>query len=563
VSESKLADGRIALTIRIGVTGHRDLDDVAVLRSEVTTAFGKVIRTLPKETKHTRYRFVVVSALAGGADQLIADAILEYRDDPPQQPESPLIGPPDVSLEAVIPLEHEAYRRRFETEESINGWVRLSRRATRTTVIPPTASSTDLPDTERYRQCGRYIVRHSDVVFAIWNGEKPELPGGTADIVDFARRQTVPLVWIGTDGQHRVTQEIGGTPIEWSAMNLVDENTLQHLDGYNHPRLSATKRSREIDSFATAVEAAAKEVKDLEVPDVRQWLGPYVARAEILAKRFHRQYNLLGVTRVLLALFAVVVIARQELFRPGDYRSSWPEPVALALALVAFTYGRMFHPRDRWITARYLAESMRSAAFLVIAGFDDEPRLKRQTSDVDPPDAWIARAYSTVWAARPQQRTRLTSADVGPLQRFLALAWIDRQVGYHKDTALRHARFHLLAGYTTYVLFFASLTAAILHFLNVLHHHGGEPFALWGFLSIVVPAAGAAVSAIVAERQYHQHERRHSRMAAHLSDMAMQVGAATSIKELGQLAIAIADAMHAESGEWFGSVRTHDLELAA
>ena len=68
-------DGRIPFTFRIGVTGHRDLADPDALRAAIRKALRGLIELLPV-APGAGLTPVVVSALAEGADRLVAEEVL-------------------------------------------------------------------------------------------------------------------------------------------------------------------------------------------------------------------------------------------------------------------------------------------------------------------------------------------------------------------------------------------------------------------------------------------------------------------------------------------------------
>ena len=68
-------DGRIPFTFRIGVTGHRELADPDALRAAIRKAQRGLIELLPVAPA-AGVTPVVVSALAEGADRLVAEEIL-------------------------------------------------------------------------------------------------------------------------------------------------------------------------------------------------------------------------------------------------------------------------------------------------------------------------------------------------------------------------------------------------------------------------------------------------------------------------------------------------------
>lgn len=47
---------------------------------------------------------------------------------------------------------------------------------------------------ESFAEAGRYIVAHCDLLFALWDGKPSQGVGGTADIVDFAKKKRRPVL---------------------------------------------------------------------------------------------------------------------------------------------------------------------------------------------------------------------------------------------------------------------------------------------------------------------------------------------------------------------------------
>src|SRR4051794_4639229 len=99
----QLTAGRIGLTIRVGVTGHRQLADPAAVASAVGSAIKSLSEDLPSELDDPTnpVRWAVVSALAEGADQVVAEELMRSG----------------ASLEVVLPLEPADYETDFETAE--------------------------------------------------------------------------------------------------------------------------------------------------------------------------------------------------------------------------------------------------------------------------------------------------------------------------------------------------------------------------------------------------------------------------------------------------------------
>jgi hypothetical protein len=152
--------------VHIGVTGHRHLTTETV--ELVTHAFEECV------ARHATNRELVgISCLAEGADQLFAEVVLKHGG----------------ALDAVIPAEDyaakmtEAVRRDFDL---------YLHRACRVTKLPYPESKGPA-----YMAASLVLVERSDVVFAVWDGERSASFSGTSDVVDYARQVGVPVevIW--------------------------------------------------------------------------------------------------------------------------------------------------------------------------------------------------------------------------------------------------------------------------------------------------------------------------------------------------------------------------------
>ncbi|MFF0012930.1 hypothetical protein [Streptomyces sp. NPDC005374] len=160
-------------TTRIGVTGHRDLPEPVLecVSTGILDEFASRSAGGPVEA---------FSSLAAGADQLFADLALRNG----------------IPVTAVIPG--------TDYERHLGG--RQVRAAFRRLLLA-CADRVDLPvertREEAYAAAGRWIVDHTDRLVAVWDGEPARGPGGTADIVAYARRAGVPVNVLWRPGTQR------------------------------------------------------------------------------------------------------------------------------------------------------------------------------------------------------------------------------------------------------------------------------------------------------------------------------------------------------------------------
>lgn len=157
------------MTLAIGVTGHRLLEDVDRITAGVDEAVGRLAGVADGA-------WTAISALAEGADRLVAGRLLDRE---------------GTRLIAVLPLPEDDYERDFADRGSRAAFRRLLARAAEVVVVPPQ------PTREAaYEAAGLAMLERSDILMAVWDGDEARGRGGTGAIVAEARRRALPLVWV-------------------------------------------------------------------------------------------------------------------------------------------------------------------------------------------------------------------------------------------------------------------------------------------------------------------------------------------------------------------------------
>jgi hypothetical protein len=175
--------------VRLGVAGHRTLDDPQTVAREVRAALAMVPAVCGVVAGET-VTLEVVSPLAEGADRLVAREALRLA---------------RASLSAVLPFARREYERDFATAASRAEFDELLARAVRVDTV---GSDHDVAGSvaqqqwreQAYAAVGRWVVEHADVLIAVWDGLPARGLGGTADVVDYARRRGVPVLWVHAAG---------------------------------------------------------------------------------------------------------------------------------------------------------------------------------------------------------------------------------------------------------------------------------------------------------------------------------------------------------------------------
>ena len=177
--------------IRIGVTGHMSLDPSRI--GEIEAGIEKAVAFITR--KFPESYFTVLSPMAVGSDRLVTKKII--------------LKPGFSKLIAILPTDQEEYIKDFgltddhradyhgaERRQEFHFW--LSENATEIITMPPTPTRD-----EAYRESGYFIVENCDLMIAIWDDDKAQGTGGTAEIVDRAIQCKKPLIHIWAENYNR------------------------------------------------------------------------------------------------------------------------------------------------------------------------------------------------------------------------------------------------------------------------------------------------------------------------------------------------------------------------
>ena len=234
----------IPFRIKIGVTGHRNnLPDIALLKSKIREVLGidewnskktvavnsvfslfdgQSIRYLRK-AKKTKLAFSVMTALAEGADRIVADTILEME---------------DAKMEVVLPLTKEDYLTDFKTDESKNDFERLLKKDLFAITLRSKNIDEEYEESKRevarkraYFNAGKYIADNCDVLIAIWNGAEAPGKGGTFEVIQYAKKINRPVIIINSIDVEKLTIEKG---------NFIDASAIRQIEHFNSYKVSET-----------------------------------------------------------------------------------------------------------------------------------------------------------------------------------------------------------------------------------------------------------------------------------------------------------------------------------
>lgn len=490
-------------------------------------------------TATTPVIFEVLSSLAEGADRLVV-----------QEATRVLANAGRLDVQAVLPLPTAEYTQDFRSERSIEEFERLVEKASLAPPFPRAASRE-----AAYERAGRYVVDHSDVLVALWDGREAAGRAGTAEIVQYAQRSGVPLTLIPA-------------PRSRGAADRRDVHVATEVDPGLTGASEAYRRTVEFNDRSVTAPAMREQIdrenrrllRPLEgsaephpYQAILDWALPRFVRSDMLALKYQRRHLVVSDGLYVCAALAVTAVAAQS-------QAGWGSRIALVevglmLALVAlYAVGRLVHVHDRWLGYRSLAEAFRSALFIATAETPDRSSNRSARSGHDEP--WHQRAFSEAWRERP---TSVPDQSAEDLRELLVAGWIDPQIRYHRDTVVRLGRHRRLITTALLTLFGLTIVFGLMHAFEV----GGESSStnVFVFLAVALPAFGAALTGVRDQRQYRIHEQRSRRTAARLEQLKAQVQAQTRLAPTRRLAGRVQAAIETDKLDWWGVSEFQDVEF--
>lgn len=414
----------------VALKGHQHLR-----RPEaVGEALSALLRTLSVEIQGT---LVGVSSIAPGADTLFAQAVL------------------GMSLPWRVLLPVAELRQDF----SPAAWQRREQLLARATEVQ--VHGTLNGGKEADLECGMETVDQADLVIAVWDGQPTAAPGGTGDIVAYARGIGKPLILLNPD---TLEQRREG----WRARPFVDEE-LRYLNGLAEERETEPTLPSPVPVNLLRFFAKVDRMASRTAPNFRRWVASSLV---------------LNTGATLLVAFIIAFTLRL------------PALDALVFLMTAGAMGGGFYLKfrkvhERWIHCRVAAEICRAA----IATWE-LPRLV--LPDLQGLGETFGRLATSLrmmhLGARPTTPPPL--ADIR--ERYLRLR-LDDQLHYHQARAARLAR--LRRRLITLFWFFSALAVLRGLYAGMYGTEGFSPEVtrtLSHFLPLALPGLAGCALALVA-----------------------------------------------------------------
>ncbi|MDD5275121.1 MAG: hypothetical protein PHR16_03445 [Methylovulum sp.] len=589
------------LALQIGVTGHRDLGLDAAAKMALQASVTKLLQTIAEvyqqltTTKTTSQLLSqqaplpprLLSPLAAGADSLVAQAALANQ----------------YELHSPLPFPREVYALDFH-DEALATFNELYGKAQRVLALDGVRERKE----EAYREVGHFVLRHSDIVVALWDGVEKLGSPGTSGMVTAALRLEKPIIWIRPYAPELIEyhdprkkkpvwqtcdQDKLADLLRWLLLppeqtkedkeeaeeeksefltfgqkffhiqthcclaylhhrqpkrNLLGTvyRTLFSLVGKHSPKdMIGNPYQQDADyQWQTIVNAATPALP------VNADTKNHFVRADSLASFYADKYRGTFVMAFTLGGFAVfwaLLGAPFMLYGKESEFFAALEFVTISSIAVLVLKGRLLNYHQRWIDFRLLAERLRQYAFLTpIGGVSQlsQPVFHRHGDYSYALIDWWVRTISRAEGIPADS----FNTDYRKAYHAFLIAMIEDQAGYHKNNHQRNHRIAHTLHTCNGILLVAIVTACGIHFF--WHEH---VVAVWStIVAAVLPAFGAAVAGVLSQGEFERIAKRSKGMAIHLESIKKELTASpdAAVLELMLQAQNIIDTMSQELYDW-------------
>ena len=487
------------LALQIGITGHRPDKLVNAdhnLLAERIDHLLKVIKTAYEDfaqTKAAKDNFEtaenlpprLLSPLAEGADRIAAKAALTNG----------------YELHCPLPFPEKDYLSTFVNgQPSIEEFDSLWAKSTRKLELDGTTKH----KAEAYREVGNFVLRHCDILLAVWDGKLDNNSPGTAGMITAAKALAKPLLWINSAAPHEISLYIHDKCGHWQAIEpnkinigILLKTTLLPKDGVLHsqPRkphigffqrwhqhCAKRKECRNIyfshkqahrnplslvfrglfsllgkhevkgvigNSYQHDALVQWRIIRDSKLPDFRftETTGKHFMHADSLATFYADQYRGTFVASFLLGSMAVLCAVLGVLLKNGEAEAAIFPGLELFIILsiaILIKAGKYNALHQRWLDFRLLAERLRQHIFLTPVGGISNWSLPVYHSNDDQSLQWIDWLLTRIIRSEGIPAVKF-DADYRQAYLDFLIKMIKDQSNYHYNNAKRNGNIaHLL-----------------------------------------------------------------------------------------------------------------------
>jgi hypothetical protein len=593
MSENKAEHpAKVRVAIRVGVTGHRpnrlETADHGSLRRQIEEAL-KIIRGATQKAAtnsesgyaSTEALLRIISPLAEGADRLVADEGIKLG----------------FELQCPLPFRKDEYELDFRTAESRKHFHNSLKLATAILELDGSRKSAQTENIA-YERVGRTVLRNSDVLIAIWNGEHAEGKGGTAQIVREAVQLGIPVIWIRAKSPHSSSLLFAGDSEKYLELSLeVLPTVLDGLLGFRSVGAPETLGGKYADlrknyfrekrhtwtlgiffrlfskltlgSWPWPLNVLIREYeKQTKEEWSEAWKGSsgvpaqvqyqveegflhHYAWADKLADHYANIFRSSFLVNYLLAACAVLFALRAYFDDPTRLQF-WigMELGSIVFIIVLTRLGRMQRWHERWIDYRLLAEKLRQMRFLFLIGRSSiaGPSVGRESND-EPGKTWVNWHFEAVTRAAGMLQADFDREYLAAYRNLLTGYELPSQIEYHAKTFLKFHKIDRRLHWLGTSLFFGTLVVCVAHLVDRKDFMHGALVQL----AAVLPAFGAALHGIGSQGDFHKIAQRSGRVNQRLGAIMAQLKDAPediSSDGLGEYAERAAAIMGEELVDW-------------
>lgn len=590
----------LPFVLSVGITGHR----IEALEHGAAETVAQRLRAALEQVKEAASalygddggsfsseppRFMFVSPLADGADQIAAEAALDLG----------------FELHAILPFERRIYRGTLNGS-GLDRFDRLLAGAACVLELPGEAEHA----LEAYVMAGRATVAHCDLLVAVWDGLAARGRGGTAEVVELAIARGTPVLHVPTDASEPIA-------LRWAAFDpsvvtrRVEEPiertfSREHLDQMLSALLTpppdraerrfvekfGTERRRrwrtriEYPLLLTVAGVGRVGAKDLRSDDCHRWiredweqyrtgcwsrsglsdplapLEQWYGWSDSLATHFAQYYRsghvfnfVLGALAVLFALAELVAGEIKPLLAGGEFAS-------VVAILVNTHVGTEQQWHRRWLDYRQLAERLRPMRSLKLLGIaaPDPPG----TAANPVPRRWVDWYAAGVWRAIGFPSGTIRPGDSVALAEAISAHELRPQIAYHHRSGIQSERLDRRLEAIGTTLFSLAVISCVLYVAGVMFRpHWVHAIGNWStVISAGLPAIGTAVFGIRIQGDYGASAVRSEESAISLDRIADRLETDNpSLSRAADLVEHASRSMVSELSEWALLNRQHDLSV--
>lgn len=580
--------GKPRLILHVGVTGHMhedlkgcDLDAVRSSIAAILVRLEKMVTAIHAQHRDAfrpeRPLLRMFSRLADGSDLLVAE-------------EATRLG---FELHCPLPFAADVYQRGIAP-----GWLDLYKRMLQTATHVVELDGDAAALNESYFESRRMVLRHSDVLIAIWDPvHRLSQVWGTTRLVDEARHDDLLVVHIDPSSPGTVhldvreedadihKGEIGEleerlrslltppTPAERSRWPwppappyeaFLDERQRSWSLGFVwlpfrdfwHKGLIRKPQLHVADFLATATQewtdgwnatpALPEPVRD----SVDQGLLPPFAWTDKLADYYANLTRSSIILNYLMAAAAVLLALAGHALGPSCIAAEF---VLIVIIVGNTLVGNHLRWHERWIDYRVLAERLRLQRFLAPLGrITSHTRRPAHLSFSELRGSWLAWYFRAVVRELGMVGERYDAGYVEACRAVMLRLTGEKdsgQIGWHRSNAARFAAIEKHLEWAGLFLFIATGSACAAH---LIYH---QP--LLTLVTAALPAFGAALAAIAVHLQLDRIAKHSESMAEHLGKLAVYLKRQPAqSRKLGPPLEQIAQCMTSEVLDWRTLFRT-------